>query len=354
MTKEKVMELVKIKMGTSLFYYIYLFACVGVFLALYFGLRNKSDKFQRRVLLAILFFNFALHFIKQVFPEYIHKDFPAILRKCTPENICAISTMIFPFVYMSNWKTGKDYMFYLGIISGVLGCIAPMPAFGLPFYSLEAIRCYICHASLWQVPLLMVIFGHHKLDYRRIWKALVMYFMVLCVIMVNELILIRLGWVDTKTLFTDEFNNGYFDASSRDMGYAVGLPEGGAIETIGKYVLWMTPKAWKDPYIPILWELFPVIIYGGLGCMALCAYWEHKHMRDDFLLVVGKVKGIIAKWKSKKSDAPQEETQPAAEAVQNNEEVSPVEETLSESEHVFSDTDVQTDEKPTKRKKSTK
>ena len=309
------MEFVKIKMGTSLFYYIYLFACVGVFLGLYFGLRNKSDKIQRRVLLAVLFFNFALHFIKQVFPEYLYKDywtsdtlikqsFPAILRKCTPENICAVSTLIFPFIYLSNWKTGKDYMFYLGIISGGLGCIAPMPAFGLPFYSPEAIRCFICHASLWQVPLLMVLFGHHKLNYRRIWKALVMYFIVLCIIIVNELILIRIGWVGTGTL------EDFFDSSSRDMGYAVGLP-GGVMEEIGKYVLWMTPKAWKSPYIPLLWELFPVLIYGGFACLCLSLYWEHEHIRQDLLALGSKVKTLIAKIKAKK-EKPQNEEEKSA------------------------------------------
>ena len=298
------MEFVKIQLGTSLFYYIYLFACVGVFLGLYFGLRKKSEKVQRWVLLGILFFNFALHFFKQAFPEYLYKDFyntgtlykqdfPAILRKCTPENICAVSTMIFPFIYLSKWKVGKDYMFYLGLISGVLGCVAPMPAFGLPFYSPEAIRCIVCHASLWQVPLLMVMFGHHKLDYRRIWKSLVMYFIVLCIIIVNELILIRLGWVATSTL------EDFFDASSRDMGYAVGLPEG-VMEEIGKYVLWMTPKAWKDPYLPILWELFPVIIYGGIGTILLCSYWEHEHIRQDILAGINKIKAFIAKKKAKK------------------------------------------------------
>ena len=287
------MELVEIRMGTSLFYYIYLLACVGVFLALYFGLRNKSDKMKKWVLFGILAFNFVLHFLKLSFPEYISKGFPQIIRKCTPENICAVSTMIFPFIYLSDWKTGKDYMFYLGIISGVLGCIAPMPAFGLPFYSLEAIRCYICHASLWQVPLLMVMFGQHKLNYRRIWKSFVMYFIVLCVIIVNELILIKLRWVDTSTL--EEF----FDSSSRDMGYAVGLPAG-IMEEIGKYVLWMTPKAWKSPYIPLLWELFPVIIYGGIACLCLSLYWEHDRIKQDVLWVVNKVKELIAKIKAKR------------------------------------------------------
>ena len=158
----------------------------------------------------------------------------------------------------------------------------------------------------------MVMFGHHKLDYRRIWKAFIMYFMILCIIMVNELILIRIGWVDTKTLFTEVIDgveyNGYFDASSRDMGYAVGLPAGGAIELIGKYVLWMTPKAWKDPYVPILWELFPVIIYGGLACLAMCSYWEHKHIKEDVLFVVGKVNGFIENFKAKRAGKKSDET----------------------------------------------
>ena len=285
------MELVKIQFGTSLFYYIYILVCAGVFVGLYFGLRNRSDKVQKWVLFSILLFNFVLHFLKLTFPQYITKEFPAIVRKCTPENICAVSTMIFPFIYISNWKTGKDYMFYLGTISGIIGCVAPLPALGLNFYSLETIRYYICHASLWQIPLLMVIFGQHKLNYRRIWKTFVMYFIILCVIIVNELILIRIGWVETASL--EEF----FDASSRDMGYAVGLPAG-TMEQIGKYVLWMTPKAWKDPYIPILWEVLPVFFYGGIACMGLCAYWEHDRMKADILFVVNKVKLSVNKIKT--------------------------------------------------------
>lgn len=276
------MELVKIQFGTSLFYYIYILACIGVFLGLYFGLKNRSEKVKYYVLFGVLAFNFALHFIKLSFPQYIDKGFPQIIRKCTFENICAVSTLIFPFIYLSNWKSGKDYMFYLGIISGVVGCVAPMPVRGYEFYQLETMRFYICHASLWQVPLLMVIFGLHNLDYRRIWKSFAIYFGVLCLIMVNELILIRIGWVQTDTL------EGFFDPSERDMGYAVGVPP--AMQKIADIILWCTPKAWKSPYVPILWELFPVIIYGGILAMLMCAYWEHEHIRQDILALAEKIR----------------------------------------------------------------
>ena len=278
------MELINIELGTSLFYYIYLLLIAGLFVGLYYGLRHKSKQVQKRVLFGLLAVNFALHFIKLSFPEYINAGFPGIIRKCTAENICAVSTLIFPFIYLSDWKVGKDYMFYLGTISGFLSCFAPMPIVGLPFYSLETIRCYFCHAILWQVPLLMVIFGHHKIDYRRIWKSIVMYFLVLCVIIVNELIVIRIGWwTDTTTI--EEFLD---PSTGRDMGYAIGVPE--SMSNVAKYVLWMTPKAWRN--VPVLWELFPVIIYGGFVCLCLSIYWEHEHIRQDLLKILNKIKSL--------------------------------------------------------------
>lgn len=284
-------ELIKVKTGTSLFYYIYLVLFAGACAGLYFLLRKKSRKAQYWTLFGILAFNFALHFIKLAFPQYT--GFPAVIRKCSFENICAVSTMIFPFIFVSDWKSGKDYMFFLGLVSGIAGCVAPMPvaSMDLEFYRLETIRYYVCHAGIWIVPLLMVLLGLHKLDYHRIWRVFVIYFAVLGVIMVNELIMIRIGWVETSTL------EDFFSAEERDMGYAIGLPA--AMEGIAKYVLWLTPKCWKDPYVPILWELFPVIVFGGIGCFALSMIWEHEHFKNDCIWLKNKVVAFYGKIKSK-------------------------------------------------------
>ena len=161
------MEILRMKFGTSLFYYIYILICLGAFFGLYFGLRKKSEKAKYWTLYGILMFNFVLHFLKIALPYYYERGFPEVLRKCSFENICAVSTMIFPFAYLSKSNSLKDYMFYLGIISGIIGCAAPMPVIGLQFYHLEVIRYYICHASIWIVPLLMVIFGIVMLDYSK-------------------------------------------------------------------------------------------------------------------------------------------------------------------------------------------
>ncbi len=288
------MELINIVIGKSLFYYIYIVLCAGLFFALYFLLRKKSVKVQYWALFGFLMFNFVLHFVKLCFPQYVEKGFPEVIRKCTFENICAVSTLIFPFIFISKSKAGKDYMFYLGLISGIAGCVVPMPVAGLEFYQLETIRYYICHAGIWIVPLLMVILGLHKLDYRRIWKTFVIYFSVLGLIIVNEIILIRIGWVETATL--EEF----FSPEGRDLGYAMGLPA--SMEGIAKYILWLTPKCWKDPYVPILWEFFPVVILGGIYCLLVSLIWEHEHFKNDCIALKNKTVALYRRLKDRKTE----------------------------------------------------
>lgn len=308
------MELIKIKTGTSLGYYIWLVLCVGLCLGLYFGLRKKSKKVQYWTLFGVLALNFVLHFLKLALPQYT--GFPAVLRKCSFENICAVSTMIFPFIYLSKWKAGKDYMFYLGLVSGIAGCVAPMPpaSMNLAFYEPETFRYYICHAGIWIVPLLMVLLGIHELNWRRIWKSFIIYFAVLCVIIINEIILIRLGWVETATL--EEF----LSANERDMGYAIGLPD--SMQGAAKYVLWLTPKAWKDPYVPILWEVFPVIILGGLFAFLVCLIWDHKRFKTDMITfyntVKVKVPEFFGKVKARFKNAENTETAENAEDSEDN------------------------------------
>lgn len=326
------MELVKIKMGTSLFFYIYILLCIGLFLGLYFGLRKKSQKVQYWVLFGFLAVNFVLHFLKLALPYYSSKGFPAIIRKSTFENICAVSTMIFPFIFINKKsKVMKDYMFYLGTVSGIAGCVAPLPAMNLPFYHPETIRYYICHAGIWIVPVLMVVFGLHKLDYRRIWKSVFVYFGILGLIMVNEIILIRLGWVETSSF--EEF----FDPGNRDMGYAIGLPIT-SDSIVAKLILWLTPKAWKYPYVPILWEFFPMLILGQLLALLMSMYWEHEHFKTDCIKLYKKTVQLCKQLKEKidawKSKSAQGETPEAEDATTEDktEEVKPENDTDGETE----------------------
>ena len=77
-------------------YYFFPLAGGAFFVALYFLLRHRSARTQNIVLFALLAINFALHFLKLLFPPYSTQDPATALQKITPENICAINTCFSP------------------------------------------------------------------------------------------------------------------------------------------------------------------------------------------------------------------------------------------------------------------
>ena len=81
-------------------YYFFPLAGGALFVALYFLLRHRSARTQNAVLFALLAINFALHFLKLLFPPYSTAEPEDALQKITAENICAINTMIFPFFFL--------------------------------------------------------------------------------------------------------------------------------------------------------------------------------------------------------------------------------------------------------------
>ena len=84
--------------------YYYLFPLMGIafFLVLYFVLRGRTARTQNIVLFVLLAANFALHFLKLLFPPYSTDDPADALQTITPENVCAINTMIFPFFFLKK------------------------------------------------------------------------------------------------------------------------------------------------------------------------------------------------------------------------------------------------------------
>ena len=72
-----------------------------------------------------------------------------------------------------------------------------------------------------------------------------------------------------------------------------GVPE--SFEKAGAFILALVPEIFKpgkyiDHYMPVLWELFPVIVYGIPGAFLMSLYWERGHVRDDFSRLRAKVR----------------------------------------------------------------
>ena len=275
----------------SAFYFIYPALIVCLFFALYFILRHKTKRTQYWVLFGILALNFCLHFLKLAFSPYV-EDLPESIRKVTFENICAVSTLVFPFFMLSKKKYLLDYMFYIGVISGVASMFAPLNVIGLGVGEFETIRFYICHGSLWICPLLMVVLGVHKPDYHRIPVVLLLYMGCLCLILINEVLLMVIGWVSPDEDWTGTLWEYFLSVEVRNSGFVFGVPE--SFEKVGAFILALVPEIFKpgkyiDTYMPVLWELFPVIVYGIPVAFLMSLYWERGHVKSDLSRLSAKV-----------------------------------------------------------------
>lgn len=247
------------------FFNLLYFVFIGLFVLLYFGLnyicKKLNDKQRYYFIWCIFLFGITLHFSKLLFEPY-RSDFPYSFRKVTFENICAVSTLIFPFVYISKNKLLKDYMYYLGVISGTLAMLVPTECLGKNPFCFDMIRFYICHMIIAIGPFLMVKYKIHTLDVRRILAVPLVFFAVLGIILVNEIILIEGGFVNMRNL---DFMNPNYRNSSFIFGPLPGFEE------VSKIITVFTPKCFKEvmigefagqvKYTPILWLVIPAYIY---------------------------------------------------------------------------------------------
>ena len=183
----------------NFFYFLYIALVISVLVGLYFLLRNKSKKTVEMVLFSLLLASFTVHFLKLT-AEYYQSWMPYSIRTITPENICAVSVLLFPWFFLSKKKLLRDYMFYMGMMSGIGASVIPIDVIGLNAFEFETVRFYFAHNLLWIVPLLMVMLKVHTLDYKRILKVPLLALLILCIILVNEVILTGIGFVNKEYL----------------------------------------------------------------------------------------------------------------------------------------------------------
>ena len=262
---------------TNPYYYMYPLLGAAIFLLLYFVLHNMSARVQDAVLFTLLAVNFALHFLKMLFPPYnTEGEFGYYIQTVTPENVCAISTMIFPFIYLSKSGIMRDYMFYIGVISGIGASWIPMSIDEAGVFSFDTVRYYFCHTVLWAVPLLMVLFSRHQLDYRRIIFVPLIYILNLAVIVCNEVVLVALG-LEKETEVISNGNGGMAFAPFYSM------EDTAVLDFLLIFVpSWFKPAAdGTGEYAPVLWQLFPAVILGCPLGFIMCLYWERRHFWND-------------------------------------------------------------------------
>lgn len=266
------------------YYFLFIIIFIVISFILYFFLKDKNKEQRKNILLILSILALFLHFLKLAFEPY-KSELPGSIRKVTFENICAVSTLIFPFILLSHNDELKDYLVILGTISGFLAIIIPTEVLGKSI-SFETIRFYIAHYSIFAVGFFMGFFRIHHLNIKRIFKFPLTFIKILCLILINEVILIAIGYVDCTL---EEFLSSSYRNSSFIFGI---LPQ---FESISFLLNWLVPSVFKKDvngnqmYWPIVWLIIPVYFYFSLIYFIFCFIYEREETKNYILKFRGRI-----------------------------------------------------------------
>lgn len=276
----------------NFWYFFWLILAAGTIVGLYFLLKNRSEKTQKAVLFAFLAFGFVLHFLKVYIPPY-SVDEARMLRDSWFVNICAANIALFPFMFFSKKDTMKDYMFYIGVLSGLIAHVYPQEPIAKVDQlgeQLDIIRFYYHHWMLMAVPLLMVLLGIHKLSYKRVWVAPVGLLALMLFIILNQIFQSELGFIPLRSQ-DDFFGIGYKNTS-----YIWGP---GTNDAIGNFFALFTPKFFKtvpvgefagqEKYWPWFWMIVPVFVLVTPLAFLICMIFDGKNFRQDIRKIMQRV-----------------------------------------------------------------
>ena len=265
-------------------YFFWLLMCSGATVGLYFFLRNKNTKFQKSVLFFFLALGFLMHFLKAYIPPY-SVDEARMLRDSWFVNICAANIALFPFLFFSKKDCIKDYMFYIGVISGLIALFYPQEPIAKTNQlgeQLDIVRFYYHHWMVLAIPLMTVLLGHHKLSYKRILSAPTGLLLLMLFIILNQIFQSELGFIPLRS--RDEF----FAIGYKNSSYIWGP---GTNDAIGNFLAIFTPKffrtvpvgefAGQTKYWPWFWLILPVYLLVTPLSFLLSMIFDAKSLRAD-------------------------------------------------------------------------
>lgn len=271
----------------NFYYYVYFVLAMLITVGLILYLKNKDDKHKEKVITILLFSAFALHFAKLLFYPY-NELFPDSIRKVSFENICAISTLIFPFLFLSKKKVFLDYMLVIGIASGIAAYLYPTEAIFDTFdsiyfgrkgaFSFDVIRFYYAHLIIFLAPFLMGYFKLHVFSFKRVYVLALMILGTITLIFVNEWVLLQLGWIDSSS---------FYDVNIRNSSFVFGIPEHykevAVIFDVFVFDFLKTHPSTGEPfYWPVLWFVVPIFIWTPVLAFVSNSPFYIQHMISNF------------------------------------------------------------------------
>ena len=266
-------------------YFFWLALSAGAIVGLYFLLRNKSEFTKKAVLFGLLAVGLLLHFLKVYIPPY-SVDEARMLRDSWLVNICGANIGLFPFFFFSKNKKVKDYMFYIGVLSGLIALFypeEPMAKVDQLGEQLDIVRFYYHHWMVMAVPMLMALLGLHQPSYKRVLWAPTGLLLIMLFIMLNQIFQSELGFIPLRD--REEF----FGIGYKNTSYIWGPGNGNAI---GEFLALFTPEFFKTvpvgefagqvKYWPWFWMIVPVYVLVTPLSLLVAVVFDRKAMAADF------------------------------------------------------------------------
>ncbi len=266
----------------NIWYFFWVLLAAGGVVGLYFALRKANERVQKGVLFGMLAFGFLLHFLKVYIPPY-SVDEARMLRDSWFVNICGANIALFPFFFWSKNKYIKDYMCYIGILSGFAAIVYPTEPIDKVDQLAEfwdIVRFYYHHWMLLAVPLLTLLLKRHELSYKRILVAPIGLLLVMLFIMLNQIFQSELGFIPLR-------GNDMLHVNYKNTSWIWG-PRGDAVSVILEALcpdffktIPVGEFAGQEKYWPWFWMIFPVFILATPLAFALSMIFDHKRFAKD-------------------------------------------------------------------------
>lgn len=300
-------------------YFLWLGIAAGLIVGLYFALRKASPRVQKIVLFSILALGLLFHFLKVYIPPY-SVDEARKLRDSWFVNICGANIFLFPIFFWVKSKHIKDYMFYVGVLSGLIALFYPQEPLAKSNQMGEfwdIVRFYYHHWMLVAIPLLMVLLKLHTLSYKRILSAPIGILLLMLFIILNQFFQAELGFIPIRGaqgfdhVLHEDYWEAFYDVNWKNTSYIYGpdLPD-----AIGKVFSIFCPKFFKtipvgpyagqEKYWPWFWMIFPVFILLTPLAFGLCMIFDAKNFGKDMKKLPAKFRNLrdkIKAWKGKKN-----------------------------------------------------